>query len=62
MKVVQRVPVKIVFDKAVDQSKYHLAPGMSVVPTVKVGRADEEDKQAEHVADEAHHDEMASKP
>jgi membrane fusion protein (multidrug efflux system) len=33
VKVVQRVPVKIVFD---DPPDVHLGPGMSVVPTVKV--------------------------
>jgi membrane fusion protein, multidrug efflux system len=36
VKVVQRVPVKIVFDEAPDP-KHMLAPGMSVVPEVKVG-------------------------
>ena len=37
VKVVQRVPVKIVFDKQPDDNKAHLlAPGMSVEPTVKV--------------------------
>ena len=36
IKVVQRVPVKIVFDPAPDPAKYLLAPGMSVVPTVNV--------------------------
>ena len=35
VKVVQRVPVKIVFDEPPD-SKHLLAPGMSVVPEVKV--------------------------
>ncbi|HBH17688.1 MAG TPA: HlyD family secretion protein, partial [Cyanobacteria bacterium UBA9579] len=35
VKVVQRVPVKIVFDEKPD-SRYVLAPGMSVVPEVKV--------------------------
>ena len=35
VKVVQRVPVKIVFDESPD-SKHTLAPGMSVVPEVKV--------------------------
>ncbi|TIT70889.1 MAG: HlyD family secretion protein, partial [Mesorhizobium sp.] len=33
VKVVQRVPVKIVFDQPPDA---YLGPGMSVVPTVKV--------------------------
>ncbi len=36
IKVVQRVPVKIVFDPAPDMKSHHLAPGMSVVPTVNV--------------------------
>ena len=37
VKVVQRVPVKIVFDKQPDDDKAHLlAPGMSVEPSVKV--------------------------
>lgn len=35
VKVVQRVPVKIVFDEAID-SKYALGPGMSAIPAVKV--------------------------
>jgi membrane fusion protein, multidrug efflux system len=37
VKVVQRVPVKIVFDKGQDP-QHLLRPGMSVVPTIKVGR------------------------
>jgi membrane fusion protein (multidrug efflux system) len=35
VKVVQRVPVKIVFDDDLPQEQW-LAPGMSVVPTVTV--------------------------
>lgn len=35
VKVVQRVPVKIVFDEAADQN-HMLAPGMSVVPEVRI--------------------------
>ena len=35
IKVVQRVPVKIIFDEAPD-SHYLLAPGMSVVPVVRI--------------------------
>lgn len=35
VKVVQRVPVKIVFDETIDP-RYLLAPGMSVVPEVKI--------------------------
>ncbi len=34
VKIVQRVPVKIVFDE--DYSNYNIVPGMSVVPSVKV--------------------------
>lgn len=34
VKIVQRIPVKIVFDE--DYSKFNLAPGMSVMPKVKV--------------------------
>lgn len=36
VKVVQRVPVKIVFDKLPDPERYRLGPGMSVVPKVRV--------------------------
>lgn len=36
VKVVQRVPVKIVFDDLKQIEQYGLGPGMSVVPTVKV--------------------------
>ncbi len=36
VKVVQRVPVKIVFDLLPTEAEMHLAPGMSVVPRVKV--------------------------
>lgn len=36
VKVVQRVPVKIVFDALPDPDRFVLAPGMSVVPTVDV--------------------------
>ena len=36
VKVVQRVPVKIVFDDLKQVEQYGLGPGMSVVPTVKV--------------------------
>ncbi|MDQ3132971.1 MAG: HlyD family secretion protein, partial [Acidobacteriota bacterium] len=36
VKVVQRVPVKIIFDQAPDSKKYLLVPGMSVVPRVRI--------------------------
>jgi membrane fusion protein (multidrug efflux system) len=35
VKVVQRVPVKIVFDEPPDPA-YLLAPGLSVIPTVEI--------------------------
>jgi membrane fusion protein (multidrug efflux system) len=38
VKVVQRIPVKIVFDTAPDPDRYLLAPGMSVVPTVDIAQ------------------------
>ncbi|GAB6038010.1 HlyD family secretion protein [Fundidesulfovibrio butyratiphilus] len=37
VKVVQRVPVKIVFDHKPGEAGLHLAPGMSVSPRVRVG-------------------------
>lgn len=36
VKIVQRIPVKIVFDEEIDTDKYNIIPGMSVVPKVKV--------------------------
>jgi membrane fusion protein (multidrug efflux system) len=36
VKVVQRVPVKIIFDEPMNQSELDIAPGMSVVPKVRV--------------------------
>jgi membrane fusion protein (multidrug efflux system) len=36
IKIVQRVPVKIVFEPPPDLTRFRLAPGMSVVPTVDV--------------------------
>jgi len=35
VKVIQRVPVKIVFDRQPDP-QYHLGPGMSVIPEVRI--------------------------
>ncbi len=40
VKVVQRVPVKIVFDSMKESAKMLLAPGMSVAPDVNVGVAE----------------------
>ena len=39
VKVVQRVPVKIVFDDPQQVRPFDLGPGMSVVPVVKVDSA-----------------------
>ena len=36
VKIVQRIPVKIVFTEDYDKEKYMLVPGMSVIPKVKV--------------------------
>ena len=41
VKVVQRVPVKIVFDDLKQIEQYGFGPGMSVVPTVKIDEADQ---------------------
>ncbi len=36
VKIVQRIPVKIVFDEEIDKNEYTIVSGMSVVPKVKV--------------------------
>jgi membrane fusion protein (multidrug efflux system) len=36
VKIVQRIPVKIVFTEKIDKEQYNIVPGMSVVPKVKV--------------------------
>ena len=36
VKIVQRIPVKIVFTEKIDPEEYNIVPGMSVVPKVKV--------------------------
>lgn len=36
VKIVQRIPVKIVFTEKIDESKYIIVPGMSVEPKVRV--------------------------
>lgn len=38
VKIVQRIPVKIVFAEPIDTSKYTIVPGMSVEPKVRVKR------------------------
>ncbi len=36
VKIVQRIPVKIVFDEKINPDKYNIVPGMSVEPKVKI--------------------------
>ena len=36
VKIVQRIPVKIVFDEDIDWEKYNIVAGMSVVPKVRI--------------------------
>lgn len=36
VKIVQRIPVKIVFTEEIDSNQYNIVPGMSVVPKVRV--------------------------
>ena len=36
VKIVQRIPVKIVFTEEIDPNEYSIIPGMSVVPKIKV--------------------------
>ena len=36
VKIVQRIPVKIVFDEEINSDEYNIVPGMSVIPKVKV--------------------------
>lgn len=36
VKIVQRIPVKIVFDEEIDKNEYNIVSGMSVVPKVRV--------------------------
>lgn len=36
VKIVQRVPVKIIFTEEIDPEQYNIVPGMSVVPKVKI--------------------------
>ena len=36
VKIVQRIPVKIIFTEKIDPDEYNIVPGMSVVPKVKV--------------------------
>lgn len=36
VKIVQRIPVKIVFDEEIDKKEYNIVSGMSVIPKVKI--------------------------
>lgn len=36
VKIVQRIPVKIVFSESIDENKYTIVPGMSVEPKVRI--------------------------
>ena len=36
VKIVQRIPVKIVFTEEIDPEEFNIVPGMSVVPKVRV--------------------------
>ena len=36
VKIVQRIPVKIVFTEKIDPNEYNIVPGMSVVPKVHI--------------------------
>ena len=36
VKIVQRIPVKIIFTEEIDPEQYNVVPGMSVVPKVRV--------------------------
>ncbi len=36
VKIVQRIPVKIVFTEDIDPNEYNIVPGMSVIPKVKI--------------------------
>ena len=36
VKIVQRIPVKIVFTEKINPDEYNIIPGMSVIPKVKV--------------------------
>jgi membrane fusion protein (multidrug efflux system) len=36
VKIVQRIPVKIIFTEDIDPNEYNIVPGMSVEPKVRV--------------------------
>ena len=45
VKIVQRIPVKIVFTEKIDPEEYTIIPGMSVVPKVNIRNAIREDNK-----------------
>ena len=48
VKIVQRIPVKIVFDEEIDPEQYTIIPGMSVVPKVNIRGAENKDSKKEN--------------
>ncbi len=44
VKIVQRIPVKIVFTEEIDPNEYNIVPGMSVIPKVKIRESGEQQK------------------
>lgn len=47
VKIVQRIPVKIVFTEEIDTDKYNIVPGMSVVPKVHIKEGSKDDNKKE---------------
>ena len=47
VKIVQRIPVKIVFTEEIDRDKYTIVPGMSVVPKVHIKEGSKDDDKKE---------------
>ena len=47
VKIVQRIPVKIVFTEEIDTDKYTIVPGMSVVPKVHIKEGSKDDNKKE---------------
>ncbi len=45
VKIVQRIPVKIVFTEDIDPNEYAIIPGMSVVPKVRIRGTSDENKK-----------------
>ena len=49
VKIVQRIPVKIVFTDKKDLEEFNVIPGMSVVPKVNISKTIEENKEEESI-------------